>query len=118
MDLQQDGYELLEKVKRDEWFPFKTGNLKHNATGGYMIDNNTYCIEVNCSVAPYAEYLETGTSPHDIPNAFGRDFPFGIGGRFEGKFHPGSKKHKGWISEWLVGECVIYFIEKYGGELR
>lgn len=33
--------------------------------------------------------LETGTLPHDIPNAFGFGKEFGIGGRFDGKFHPG-----------------------------
>ena len=33
--------------------------------------------------------LETGTKPHDIPNAFGFGEKFGIGGRFDGKFHPG-----------------------------
>jgi hypothetical protein len=37
------------------------------------------------------EIIERGSVPHDIPNAFGRGPFFGIGGRFKGKFHPGTK---------------------------
>ena len=39
----------------------------------------------------YALYVELGTKPHDIPGAFGYALPFGIGGRFDGKFHPGTR---------------------------
>jgi len=38
---------------------------------------------------PYALYVHNGTRPHDIPNAFGWGPTFGIGGRFDGYFHPG-----------------------------
>jgi hypothetical protein len=37
--------------------------------------------------------MELGTEAHDIPNAFGWGPTFGIGGRFNGKFHPGTKKN-------------------------
>lgn len=39
---------------------------------------------------PIFPYIEWDTEAHDIPNAFGRGPDFGIGGRFEGKFHPGT----------------------------
>lgn len=39
---------------------------------------------------PVFPYIEWNTVPHDIPNAFGYGPLFGIGGRFEGKFHPGT----------------------------
>lgn len=36
----------------------------------------------------YSLFVHDGTVAHDIPGAFGRPAPFGIGGRFGGKFHP------------------------------
>lgn len=39
---------------------------------------------------PVFPYIEWDTRPHDIPNAFGFGIDFGIGGRFDGKFHPGT----------------------------
>lgn len=39
---------------------------------------------------PKAPHVEWDTRPHDIPQAFGRPYPFGVGGRFDGKFHPGT----------------------------
>jgi hypothetical protein len=38
----------------------------------------------------YSLYEHEGTSPHDIPGAFGYPLPFGVGGRFDGMFHPGT----------------------------
>lgn len=44
---------------------------------------------------PLAGWVENPTRPHDIPGAFGYKLPFGIGGRFNGKFHPGTPgKHR------------------------
>lgn len=44
---------------------------------------------------PLAAYVENETKPHDIPGAFGYKPPFGVGGRFNGKFHPGTPgKHR------------------------
>jgi hypothetical protein len=36
----------------------------------------------------YSLAVHEGSVAHDIPGAFGIPAPFGIGGRFEGKFHP------------------------------
>jgi hypothetical protein len=52
-------------------------------TGG--IDAHIVCAH------PAAIYVHNGTRPHDIPNAFGWGPKFGIGGRFDGKFHPGNR---------------------------
>ncbi len=47
------------------------------------------------SAEPLTRWVEEKTEPHDIPNAFGWGPQFGIGGRFEGKFHPGTPgKHR------------------------
>lgn len=39
----------------------------------------------------YSLFFHEGTPAHDIPGAWGIPAPFGIGGRFDGKFHPGTK---------------------------
>lgn len=113
--VEQIGIEVTSLIKRQSWFPYKTGNLKFNATSGAMYDNTTFRIHFDSTVAPYVGYLEEGTDPHNIPGAFGRALPFGIGGRFDGKFHPGSKKHKGFISEKCVNAIVDYIQMKYDG---
>ena len=113
--VEQIGIEVTSLIKRQSWFPYKTGNLKFNATSGSMYDNTTFRIHFDSTVAPYVGYLEEGTDPHNIPGAFGRALPFGIGGRFDGKFHPGSRKHQGFISEKCVNAIVDYIQMKYDG---
>lgn len=114
-NLEQVGIVVTNMIKRASWFPYKSGKLKFSATQGAMYDSQTFRIHFDSSVAPYVEYLEEGTGPHDIPGAFGRKVPFGIGGRFDGKFHPGSTKHKGFIGEKSVRTIVDYISTLYGG---
>lgn len=113
--LEHVGDEVLDLIKRASWFPFKSGHLKFDATSGAMYDDKTYRIHFSGTVAPYIQYLEEGTEPHDIPRAFGRPLPFGIGGRFDGKFHPGSKKHVGFIKDKSVNAIVDYISTHYNG---
>ena len=112
------GDKLTMLIKQASWFPFKSGNLKFHATSGSMYDSSTYRIHFSGTVAPYLEYLEEGTRPHDIPRAFGYPLPFGIGGRFDGKFHPGSTKHKDFIKRTAVDFCVNYISQEYRGEVE
>jgi hypothetical protein len=46
----------------------------------------------SCSASrtSYSLAFHNGSDPHDIPGAFGIPAPFGIGGQFSGKFHPGT----------------------------
>lgn len=111
------GYQCLYHIKSQSWFPYKTGNLKYNATIGRQYDSNTFVIHFDSTIAPYIASLEEGSSPHDIPNAFGKGREFGIGGRFDGKFHSGSNKHKGFISDKSVKAIVSYICNNYGGNL-
>ena len=115
MNIQTLGEKVLFEIKSAPWFPYKTGNLKFNATSGRMISQDTYLIHFDSTIAPYVAALEEGSSPHDIPGAFGRDYPFGIGGRFDGKFHPGSTKHKGFISEKCINTIIDYITTHYEG---
>lgn len=115
LDLAVLGDKVTRLIKQATWFPYKTGKLKFEATSGQLIDMQTYRIKFDSSIAPYVTYLEEGTDPHDIPKAFGRPLPFGIGGRFNGKFHPGSKKHVGFIKNKSVNTIVNYIASVYGG---
>ena len=109
------GPACLGEIKRAPWFPYRSGNLKFNATRGLAIRSNLYEIYFDNSVAPYISALEEGSSPHNIPGAFGKPYPFGTSGRFDGKFHPGSTKHKGFISEKCVKTVVNYICVHYKG---
>ena len=118
MNLEQLGENCKQLIKGEPWFPYDKGKLKFKATKGDMYDSKTYQIKFDTTVAPYITYLEEGTKEHDIPGAFGRAFPFGIGGRFNGKFHPGSIKHKDFIGVKCVNAIIQYICTKYDGELK
>ena len=114
-DLQVEGIQMLTMIKNASYFPYKTGKLKFHATIGTMWTPNVYRIHFDSTIAPYVTYLEEGTKPHDIPRAFGRPLPFGIGGRFNGMFHPGSMKHKDFIKRDCVNSIVDYISKRWNG---
>jgi len=118
MNLEELGEDSVSLIKNASWFPFKSGNLKFNATSGQMVDSQTYRIHFDSTIAPYVEALEEGSKPHDIPNAFGRGMTFGIGGRFDGKFHCGSTKHKGFISNKSVNAIIKFICDEYNGVVK
>jgi len=99
-------YEAKSQIISAAWFPLKTGNLKNSAVYAEPVSQaigySSAAIVFDSSIAPYIDFLEYGTEAHDIPGAFGYPLPFGIGGRFGGKFHPGSKKHVDFISNKSV----------------
>jgi len=128
MNLRQDGNNVLTTIKGSSFFPYKTGHLRDVATSGDMISNDTYLIKFNGELAPYVQYLEEGTSAHDIFNAFGFALgnnpqgkivseTFGYGGRFNGFFHPGSTKHYHFIQNKVIDTILMYFVRKYNGEV-
>lgn len=134
-DLQNEGIQILTMIKNSSFFPYKTGKLKFHATFGTMWTPTCYRIHFDSTVAPYVEYLEEGTGPHNIPNAFGFASPgrkvrlkngqikyipipnFGIGGRFNGMFHPGSTIHKDFIKRDCVNAIVDYISQRWNGEV-
>lgn len=117
-NLEQEGENVTRLIKEATWFPYKTGHLKFDATSGKLLNSTTYVITFDSSIAEYIPYLEEGTDPHNIPRAFGRDLPFGTSGRFNGKFHPGSTKHVGFIKDKSVNAIVDYFVNRFNGEIR
>lgn len=118
MDLKRVGDYLTLQIKQATWFPYKTGVLRDNATSGRLIEPNVYRIKFDSSIAPYIDFLEFGTQPHNIPGAFGKSLPFGTSGRFSGFFHPGSTKHKGFIADKTVNTIINFFVTNYKGEVR
>lgn len=117
MNFQQACLVSFNEMKKSKSMPFKTGRLKFHAVSGCFENGNLYHIKFDSKVAPYIEFLQTGTLPHDIPKAFGRPLPFGIGGRFDGKFHPGSFKHWMFIDK-LTGECATRMAMLLGGKIK
>lgn len=81
------------------------GNLKYRATS-VQVGGNEWAVQISKGLAPYVDYLEYGTEPHLIQNAFGMGITV---------LHPGSKKHKGFISKGMVGIAVDTIIQKTGG---
>lgn len=72
------------------------GNLKNNAS--YVeVGGGEWKIIFDDSIAHYIPYLEYGTQPHLIPNAFGRGITV---------LHPGSQKHKKFIENMVVNEVL------------
>lgn len=79
------------------------GNLKNNAS--YVeVGGGEWKIVFDDRIAEYIPYLEYGTAPHLIPNAFGLGITV---------MHPGSKKHKGFIENMVVNEVVNTIIRAY-----
>lgn len=131
MNIGYDKNNIMKIIRFSGITPFKTGKLKFNAiTSTYS--KNKITITYRSSVAPYIDALEFGSKPHDIPFAFvgkgnwrwwypykdGVPFLFGMGGRFDGKFHPGSNKHKGFIANKTVNAICDYYKKYYGGKSR
>jgi hypothetical protein len=76
--------------------PRRTGCLqdsivKRAETLGEELSIRIQSDTTSCSPSrtSYSLFVHEGTGPHDIPGAFGIPAPFGIGGKFDGKFHPG-----------------------------
>ena len=129
MNLRVDGDNLILTIKSASYFPYYSGHLRDDATSGDMISKDTYLIKFDGQIAPYVEFLEEGTTAHDIFNAFGYakgnnpkgiviSETFGYGGRFNGFFHPGSTKHYHFIQDKVIDTILMYFVLKYNGEVR
>lgn len=103
--------------------PFRTGALIKSMRCVFDGDNECLIIiDGNYMEGKrpinYAHALNDGSVPHNIPNAFGKPAPFGLSGRFDGKFHPGSKKHIGFFdgnnTDSVLGYALNYFERNYG----
>lgn len=130
-NFKRDCRNILKHVKtpkqRGGCMPYDTGHLARMATMGKFTGDDRFTLTIvtakNRTGAPYAVPLNTGSKPHDIPNAFGWGMEYGIGGRYSGKFHPGSSKHVGYFDNVndpnsVLGYTLDYFVKKYGAEIK
>ena len=115
------GDRLTLMIKQSSWFPYKSGKLKFEATQGRMLDESTYRIKFDSSVAPYVVYLEEGTGPHDIYPVNKKFLKFNVGGKTifsKHVRHPGSTKHQGFIKNKTINTIVNYISSVYGGNVE
>jgi hypothetical protein len=80
--LQRLGLGALAKIKENPTFPYKTGNLKFNATTVSFLGEDTFKILFDETIAPYIKYLEEGTN--------------------------NSTKHQGFISQRATSDVIEY----------
>lgn len=99
--------EVLKAVRYQKDFPVRTGHLREDATSSFSHENG-FDIVFDSQKAPYIDFLEYGTKPHLIPNAFGRGINV---------MHPGSKKHVGFIRNKSVKTAINKICELTGGIL-
>ena len=130
-NFKRDCRNILRHIKtpkqRGGCMPYDKGHLMNDATSGQSLGDNEYAITINTTDkkagAPYAVWLNEGSYPHDIPNSFNRGYNYGIGGRFNGKFHPGSLKHVGFYDNAddpnsVLGYAINYFVRHYNAVVK
>lgn len=126
-DLKRDCDEIVAQVKSASWFPFKTGNLKNNATSGTSIDDKTYLIKFDGQIAPYIKQLEEGRtrkkyiSTQSISRTvrgIGVPFHYDASGVQSSSAAFKVGKHIGFISDKTISLILDYFVIKYKGEIK
>ena len=132
LNITQDATNIQSAIKNDPRFPYDSENNHLHLRDRIFAQVKGYYkakeikVNLNGNKVPYAQFLEEGTAPHDIPHAFGygsiyppkpnpytHQEPYGVGGRFNGKWHPGSTKHKGFIETVVLYNCLSYYLHNY-----
>jgi hypothetical protein len=85
--LQRLGLGALEAIKINPLFPYKTGNLKFNATYVSFLGESQFTIVFDETIAPYIKYLEDGTKR--------------------------SSKHQGFISQTATDDVINYLAKTF-----
>jgi len=122
-NLKNDGDELVENIRQQTWFPYKTGNLRDNALKGEeILSGETYLIKFDTQVAKYIPYLEEGKNKTIIRNnyrpiaGFATSFHTNYTSGFSSVTKVG--KHMGFISDKTINYILDYFKYKYKGEIQ
>lgn len=92
-------YGSLRAIRANPLFPFKTGNLKWNATYA-TAGENRFAIVFDTTIAPYIPYLDKGVEPQIYFRKDGMPV-----------FTNGSVKHRGFI-RWAATNDVIEYLAK------
>lgn len=103
---------VLNSIKRASFMPIDKGTLKDKAiyaeatSEGFNIVFNGDILKYITGVN-YLPLLEEGTKPHIIGNAFGKGIAV---------WHPGSRKHQGFIKDKSVN-LVMGLLKQKGMEV-
>lgn len=100
--------DLIKDLQNQSFIPYRTGNLKYNAIKP-IVTNAEVGILFSGDIAPYIDFLEYGTGPHIILNGFGKGIRIN---------HPGSIKHKDFISVKSVNRVTSQLALKYNGRVE
>lgn len=100
--LQRLGLGALERVKGNPTYPYKTGNLKNNATKISFIGESVFIIYVDKIIAPYVKYLEYGTESGEYTDKKGNK-----------RFFRGQSKHVGFLSVRATNDIIQYLSEQF-----
>lgn len=145
-NFKRDCRNILKHIKtpkqRGGCMPYDTGHLAGRGSSGRFFGDDKFTFTINTGSkyarpaktpygkgtegtafgAEYAIYLNEGSKSHNIPNAFGRGMNYGLRGHFDGKFHPGSRKHVGFYDNAsdensILGYTLGYFVKHYGAKV-
>ena len=116
-EIEQERKEIIEKAKKclgeieviDSFFK----DAPHDAKPLWFLGKSLELLSTADVIV-----LGKGNWVWWYPYKDGVPFLFGMGGRFNGKFHPGSTKHKNFIKDKCVNLCLKYIVDKYKGELK
>jgi len=91
----------LEAIRNNPRFPYKTGNLKYNATYP-KYGENYFSIVFDKTIAPYIDFLEGGTTERTYTRKDGLSI-----------FTHGSKSHVGFISIDATNDVINYLAVQF-----
>lgn len=60
--------QAMKELRKQKFVPYDTGNLKYNAIRGRWVDNTTYRIYIDESIAPYMIYTNEKWNYAKNPN--------------------------------------------------
>ena len=95
------GAVVTQYVKYNPQYPYRTGNLRDNATY-YRSTQTGFEIIFDENIAPYIPHLEDGVEPGVRLSTTGKTY-----------FHKGSTKHRGFISEksmQVIEDTLVFLL--------
>lgn len=90
-------YNVAVETKVKGEFPIKTGKLQRKASKLKQVNHNVWKIYFDARISPYVSFLEDGTDPFIMFNAFGRGIVC---------YNPGQSKWRHFIQDGVVNDCL------------
>lgn len=106
--IQRLGLGAMQAIKQNPLFPYRTGNLKHNAIWCDFSRPNTFTIVFDTTIAPYIPYLEYGVP---LQMYFKPSINKMV-------YTKGSMRHVGFISERATQDVIQYLAKQFRSEVN